>query len=331
MVSEKKREGVKVLAKNLEKYPIIGLLDMFKMPGKQLHEMRDKLRGKATIMVIRKSLIRLAIEKIDKKGLKDLEALIQNQPALLLSDKDPFELARIIDSSKSFAAAKEGDIAPTDIVVKAGPTPLKPGPVIGELQRVKIPAGVEGEKIVVKKDTVVVREGEVIDRNVADIIGKLGIEPMEIGLNLVAVWDQGTIFKKDVLFIPQEKYVDDLKYAHSCAFNLAMSINYITDVTVPHLISKAQREALSLAMEANIITKETIGRLLSKANAQMFSLKGKADLSAPPAEEKPEEKIESQKKDAPKEGKTEEEGEKPKKGKNDPKGKGTKGSDKKKE
>ncbi len=300
VVSEKKRECVKVLAKNLEKYPIIGLLDMFKMPGRQLHEMRDKLRGKATIMVIRKSLIRLAIEKVDKNGLKDLEVLIQNQPALLLSEKDPFELARIIDSSKSFAAAKEGDIAPIDIVVKAGPTSLKPGPVIGELQRVKIPAGVEGESIVVKKDTVVVKEGEVIDRNVADIIGKLGIEPMEIGLDLVAVWDQGTIFKKDILFIPQEKYVDDLKYAHSCAFNLAMSINYISEGTVPHLITKAYKEALSLAMQANIITKETIDKLLSRANAQMCSLKDKIDLSAPPTEEK-EPKTEEPTKDEPKE------------------------------
>ena len=80
------------------------------------------------------------------------------------------------------------------------------GPAIGELQKAGIPASVEGGKIAVKKDTVVVRAGEKISKEVADALAKLGIEPMEIGLDLLAVLDGGTIYKKDILFIPKEKF-----------------------------------------------------------------------------------------------------------------------------
>jgi len=274
MVSERKRESVKKLEEEIKKYPVIGLLDMFKLPAKQLQEIRDKLRGKAKIEMVRKSIIRRAIENAGKRGIKELETKIQNQPALLFSKTDPFELARIIESSKSFAAAKEGDIAPRDIIVKAGKTNLKAGPVIGELQRVKIPAGVEGENIVIKEDAAVVRKGETIDKNVADVLMKLGVEPIEISLNLLAVLDQGTVYPKELLFIPLEKYRDDVIRAHQNAFNLALSTGLPTKDTVPLLLSRAYREAISLALEADVITKGTVDKLLSKAYSQMLVLKG---------------------------------------------------------
>lgn len=273
MVSEKKKEEVKNLESELKKYRVIGLLDMFKLPSKQLQEIRKKLKGKAKIKMVRKSIMKRAIENVNKKGLKELELRMQNQPALLFSNADPFELARIIESSKSFAVAKEGDIAPKDIVVKAGKTKLKAGPAIGELQRAKIPVGVEGENIVVKSDSVVARKGETISKGLADVLAKLGIEPIEISLNLLAVWDQGFIYPKEILFIPLEKYKNDVALAYKNAFNLSLNIGWVTEATLPLLLSRAHREAVIIAETAGIITKETIGMMLSKAYSEMNALK----------------------------------------------------------
>ncbi|NIO21498.1 MAG: 50S ribosomal protein L10 [Candidatus Aenigmarchaeota archaeon] len=275
MVSERKKEKVKKLEEELKKYPVIGLLDMFKLPSRQLQEMRDKLKGRGKIRMVRKSIMKRALENVDKKGIKELEKKIENQPALLFSDADPFDLARIIESSKSFAAAKEGDVAPKDIIVKAGKTNLKAGPVIGELQRVKIPAGVEGENIIVKEDVVVVRYGETIEKGVADVLMKLGVEPIEISLNLLAVWDHGVIYPKEILFIPLEKYENDVRIAYQNAFNLSLNIGFVTKDNVPFLLSKAYSEAMILAREAGLVTKETVGGLLARAHSQMLALKGK--------------------------------------------------------
>ena len=136
----------------------------------------------------------------------------------------------------------------------------------------------EGDKIVVKKDTVLVKEGEVIQKPVAEVLVKLGIEPMEIGLNLVVVWEDGILYPKDLLSIPPSRYLEDLKHAHAMAFNLAFKINYYTQDTVPLFLSKAHREALSLAENAGIILPETIPGLFAKAKAQHDVLEKKIEI-----------------------------------------------------
>jgi large subunit ribosomal protein L10 len=273
MVSEKKKQTLKEVEKYIGKYPVIGLIDMHKMPARQLQEMKNTLRGKTVIKMVKKRLIKLALGKSKNTTLKAMEDCIQHEPALIFSQINPFELANIIDSSKSPAPAKPGDIAPIDIVVKAGPTKLKPGPVIGELQKVKLPVTVQGDKIAVKNDYILLKKGDKISKEHSDVLSKLGIEPMEIGLNLVAVYESGLIYKKDILFIPAEKYVDDLKSAFTAAFNLSFNANYITNYTLPVMISKAHSEALALASSANIMTKETTGLVLGKAHNQMLTLK----------------------------------------------------------
>lgn len=276
MVSERKKAMVKEVGSLIEMYPVIGLLDMYKLPSRQLHDIRESMKGKAVIKMVKKKIMKIIIEKNEKAGLQKILEEIKEQPALLFSEVNPFELAKIIESSRTTAAAKPGDVATKDIVVKEGPTSLKPGPVIGELQRVKIPAGVEGDKIVVKKDTVVTREGEEIDRNVSEVLSKLGIEPMEIGLNLICVYDHGTIYPKEILSVPTEKYENDVIVAYRDAFNLSMNIGYVTKETLPFLITKAFNEALSLAREGNVITKETLPGILAEARAEMEAIREEA-------------------------------------------------------
>jgi large subunit ribosomal protein L10 len=272
MVSEKKKQTVKEVGGQIEKYQVIGMLDMFKLPGKQLHEIREKLRGQAVIRMVKKRLIKLILKESRLQGIERLGDYIQGEPAMLLSNTDPFKLARIISESKSSAIAKPGDTAPRDIEVRAGPTSLSAGPVIGELQRARIPAGVEGEKIVIKQDVVVAKKGDVIGKVLADILAKLGVEPMEIGLNLLAAHYGDTIYSKEILFVPKEKYINDLMLAHSHALNLTLNINHPTRDNIGLLLSKAQQEATNLAAEASIVTKDTIGSLLSKAGAEARSL-----------------------------------------------------------
>jgi len=234
--------------------------------------------------MVKKRLIMLALKEANLKGSEALSEKLQGSPALLFSEVNPFSLARIITENKSEAPAKEGDIAPSDIMIPAGPTSLPPGPVIGDLQKARIPASIEGDKIHVKQDTLVAKEGDEINSILAGVLAKLGVTPMEIGLNLLAVWEDGTIYEKDILFVPQSQYIEDLVSAHQNAFNLAINAGYPTKDTMPLLLSKAHSEAFSLAMELGVIDKETVEPLLAKGHAQAESLKEKAGVQDPPAE-----------------------------------------------
>jgi large subunit ribosomal protein L10 len=272
MVSEKKKKDLQDVKAQMKEFPVIGIINMHKLPGRQLHEIRNKLRGEAVIRMVKKRIITRALGESHAKGIKDLEPYVSGEPALLLSNTNPFKLARKIEKSKSKAKAKPGDISPEDILIKAGPTPLPPGPVIGELQKIKLPAGVQGDKIHVMKDTVVVKEGDEINADVAGVLAKLGIEPMEIGLSVVAAWEDGTTYPAEIMFVPLSEYEDQVKAAGSAAFNLSISINLPTGDTIPFLIAKASQEAKSLATSANIVTPDTIGPILAKASAQADTL-----------------------------------------------------------
>jgi large subunit ribosomal protein L10 len=290
MVSEKKKKTLNELKVRIKDFPVIGIINMHKLPGRQLHEIRNKLRGEAVILMVKKRLITKALKESGALGVEELVNYVQGEPALLLSKTDPFRLARKIEKSKSKAAAKPGDIAPEEIIIKAGPTSLPPGPVIGELQKIKLPAGVQGDKIHIMKDTVVAKEGDELSKDVTDVLAKLSIEPMEIGLTVTAAWESGVVYPKEILFVPLEEYENQVKTAGSAAFNLSININLPTPQTIPFLIAKASQEARTLAESANIITPDTIGSVLAKANAQADVVAG---MVKPVASEKKEEASEA--------------------------------------
>lgn len=268
VVSQKKIEGVEKLVKSIDKYNVVGVVDLTNLSAEQLAKMRDKLRKDVNIQVAKKHLLRIALEKSSnkKKGVENLVSLIRGSPALLLSNSNPFKLASIINKSKTKTAAKPGQVAPNDIKVNAGPTSFAPGPILGELGAVGIKAGVEGGKVAIKEDSIVVSEGQVIKTDVAGILARLGIEPMEVGLNLLAVYEEGLVFDKKVLLVDEKEYLEKIKIAYTNAFNLAFNAGYPTKANIKMLVGKAYRDATGLAESQNILTKSTVGVIIGKAH-----------------------------------------------------------------
>ncbi|MEM2916462.1 MAG: 50S ribosomal protein L10 [Candidatus Woesearchaeota archaeon] len=269
-----KKAVVKKIIELSKKYPIIGILNMHSLPAAQYARMRDKLRQNVEMLMTKKSLILLAFEKLKetKKGIEALEKSLPDMPALIFTKDNPFTLFKTIKKNKSKAPAKGGQLAPFDIIVPAGPTPFAPGPVLSELSQLGIKAGVEGGKVAVKQDCTVCKAGQPIKPALASMLARLGIEPMEVGLDLVAVYEAGTIYPKSVLDIDEAKFMSDLTTAASWAFNLAMEICYSSKDTAEPLLQKAFREAKAVALEGGVMEPELMGELLAKAEREAMSL-----------------------------------------------------------
>ena len=276
-VSKQKKDVVKQISDFAKEYPILGLVDMENLPARQLQRMRDSLKGKVVIFMTKGRLMKVAFTKLgqDVPGASDLKEKIRGMPALIFTKENPFKLYKMLQKSKSPAPAKAGSIAPKDVIVPAGKTPFAPGPVIGELGQLGIKTAIEDGKIAIKEDKLLVPAGEAINAKQAEILTRLGIEPMEVGLNIISVLEAGTLFDRKVLDIDEEVYVNNLKAMHSEAFNLAIKIGYPTKDTIKTLLSKAYREGTALADSQDIITDENIKRLVQKANAQASSLHNK--------------------------------------------------------
>ncbi|MFC1752369.1 50S ribosomal protein L10 [Thermoproteota archaeon] len=304
-VAQYKKDVVEKLVKLFKEYPIVGALNVESLPAMQFQNMRAKLRDQVIITMTKRRLIKIAIDKIkdEKKGIEDIVPYLRGMPALMFTKENPFKIYNVIKKNKSSAPAKAGQIAPKDIVVTAGPTPFAPGPVIGELGAVGIKTAVEDGKIAIKSDSVVVKEGEEIKPNVASILSRLSIKPMEIGLDITGIYEDGAIYERKILDIDEDEYINNVIQAHTWSFNLAIEAGIFNKETTEFLIIKAANESKALAREADIITDENVGEILGKAERQMMGLKSELNIpDAPaekPAEEKKEEKAEEKKEEAP--------------------------------
>ncbi len=313
MVNPTKIKAVEELTSKIGQYGVVGIVNFRKMPSSQLQAMKAKMRGEVEIVMSKKGSIRRAIEnaKAGKPGLEKMEEYVIDQPAVIFSKLNPFKLYKNIEKNKAPTSAKGGEISPQDITIPKGDTPFMPGPVLGELQKAGLKAAVEGGKIVIKEDKTIVRAGQVIDKKVAEIITKLGIQPLQIGLDVVAVFDNGTVYPKSILAVDESQYVLQIQSAYLGSFNLAFNSAFVTKDNAGLLLGKVFREARALSIESGMLTKQTSSDVLARAYAQLLavtravpdknaldadlqavlsSAPAPAEAPAPKAEEKKEEK-----------------------------------------
>lgn len=273
-VAEWKILKVDELTREVTGSPVVAIADVKGIPAPQLQHIRKRLRGRVKIIVSKKSLIQHSLAKLSESrtGIEQLTDHMSGQIAFVLSELNPFKLFKEMELTKTKAPARGGEISPEDLLVRSGDTPFKPGPVMSELQRAGLPASIEGGKVVIKKDTCLVKKGEKIPRRVAQVLTRLEIYPITVGLNLTGVYENGIVFLPEDLRIDEIEFMSRLYDVISSAMNLAVFVGYVTDATVRPLLLLAEQRALSLALNAGITTKKTIEILMQKAYGEMLTL-----------------------------------------------------------
>lgn len=298
MTREEKEQKVEFFREKIEENPVVGILDMDNLPAKQLQEMKKEMKDFADIKMSRKTLMQFGIEKAEKEGIEQLEENEATQPAFIFSQRDPFQLYKLIQDNKTSAAAQGGEEAPSDIEVPDGDTGIGPGPMLGKLQQAGLNVQVQDGSIHVQEPGVIVEKGETIDSETAEILNQLGIEPLEIGLDLDVVYSEGELFQEEDLAIEPEEYRADVEAAASGAFNLAVNAGYITDRTAPTVVSQAAQKAKNLSINEGIPTGETIEEILAKASSDAEGVDAKLDLEDIEVEEKTDTEEESGEEDS---------------------------------
>ncbi len=277
-----KQDRVTELKDLLQKPGIIGIIDVEGVPATNMLDMRSNLRDKTTMTMAKKTLVRRAWQEAELPDA-DLEVLLEGvtQPMIIHSESlNAFQLFGELQKTRQGRAAKAGDVAPVDIVIEKGPTSFLPGPIVGEFNAVGIPAKIERGKVAITKTTTVIAAGETIDGELGMMLAKLDIQPIEIGLMLSGVIEDGALMDAATLDIDVEGLRDDFGVAASRAFNLACDIRWFTSQTIPALLAKASGEALAVAVEAGIANIETTPLFIGRANARALALAGRLDSSA---------------------------------------------------
>lgn len=268
-----KKDEIKEIIENVHSHKVTGIVDVRGVPADAIQKMRQKLRGSVSMKMVRNTLTAIAFNSLpqDEKA-REMAKYIDGQIVLVYTNANPFKLYKLLEATKSKAPAKGGDTAPADVSVSKGPTSFKPGPIVGELQQAGIPAGIEGGKVVIKGSKVVIRKGEKFSPKLAEMLTRLEIFPMEIGLNLKAVIEGNTIYMPSELSVNEEQLMSQFTQAAREAFNLSMEAGIANKDTIIPLIQKSVMESKALAVNAPIFEKDVMDMILSKAEAEMLSV-----------------------------------------------------------
>ncbi len=276
VVPEWKKEEVEDLISVIESHDSVGIIDIEGIPSRQLQEMRAELYGSATLRMSRNTLLERALESVDE-GLEDLASYLSGHVGLVGTDQNPFALYQKLEQSKTAAPISAGETAPNDIVIEEGDTGMDPGPFVGDLQNVGAAARIDEGSIKVLEDSVVAEAGDRVTQDLAGVLGELGIEPKEVGLDLRAVYADGVLFESEELEIDIDEYRADIEAAAAAGRNLAVNAAIPTTESMAPLLAKASGEAKSLGLHAAIESPDLMDDLVSTADAQVKSIAAQID------------------------------------------------------
>jgi len=279
-----KAKEVEEVKQLVQRHNVLGIARLQKVRAAQLQELKKKLKDIAQVQVVKNTLMKRALADIkDKPNMEKLESFLSDSNIFLFTNINPFKLALLLDRGRVKTTAKAGDVAAIDVIVPAGNTGFPPGPIISQLGSVGLPTRIEAGSVWVNRDTLVAKKGDVIDARLASVLSKLGIKPVEVGLILKAIYENGLIFSEDLLHLDLDVFTKSILEAQLNAFNLSINVGYPLSENISLLLQTAHHKALNLALNAAIPMNETMGDLLRKANLEALSLSSKL----PKTEEKP--------------------------------------------
>ncbi|MGQ9460945.1 MAG: 50S ribosomal protein L10 [Candidatus Bathyarchaeaceae archaeon] len=268
-----KAEEVEEIKNLIQQYKAVGVADLQKVRAVQLQELRRKLEKSAHLRVVKNTIMKRAIiECKEKLGIEKLEEHLGGSNIFLFTNLNPFKLALLLEKSRVKTTAKAGDIAAFDVIIPAGNTGLAPGPIISQFTAVGLPTRIEAGSVWVSRDTLVAKKGDVITARLASVLSKMGIKPVDVGLTIKAVYDEGLILTEEQLRLDLGEFRQSVEEAYSHAFNLSLKAVYPLPENIAILLQTAYHEAYRLALNAGIPTRDTIADLIRRAHAEMLSL-----------------------------------------------------------
>ncbi len=259
-----------------KKYKVLALVRMEKVRASQILPLRKKLREDVEFVSIKDKVAQKALENLDVTGIKDIVSKLTGQCLFMFTNMSPFKLNVLLAKNKIMLPARGGDIASIDVVVPAKNTGIAPGPMLTEFKNAKIPTKIDQGTIWITKDTIPAKKGEVISEQLAALLGKMDIKPVEAEIVLESALEEGLVYAKEDMIIDVEQFAQEIVQAHQEAISLSIEIAYVTPENVEQILAKAAQSARSVSVESGFLTDETKEQVLQKGQGQAQALARKA-------------------------------------------------------
>merc|ERR1739848_179329 len=246
------------------------LVNADNVSSKQFAEIRVALRGKATIMMGKNTMMKKCIRNLLNEFPeyeKILPLLVKNVGFIFTND-DLAQVRDIVAKHKVAAPAKQGTISPITVVVPAQNTGQGPEKT-SFFQALSIPTKIARGTIEITSDVHLLKPGDKVGASEAALLNMLKIKPFSYGLVVEMCYDEGAIFEPGIFDITPDDIRRSLMAGVVNIAAVSLKIGYPTTASAPHSISNGLKKliAVAAATDINFPTAENIKAFLADPSA----------------------------------------------------------------
>lgn len=257
------------------KYKVVALVRMEKVRSSQLLPLRKKFKGEVEIVSVKDKVAQKSLSTLKIPGIEKLAEKLVGQCVLMFTNMSPIKLNILLGKNKIMMAARGGDKASIDVVIKAGNTGITPGPILTDFKEAGVSTKIDQGTVWITKDSVAAKKGDVISGKLATLLSKLDVKAVEAGIVLNSALEDKVVYNQDELTVDVEAYRTAFAQAHQEALSLSIEIGYVTKENVNMILGKAAQQARSLAIAAGFLTDDTKDATIQRASGQAKALAGK--------------------------------------------------------
>jgi len=246
---EKKAAHYEKLKILLQDYKSIFIVNVDNVGSNQMHQIRLKLRGTATVLMGKNTMVRRALKVLmaDSPHYEKLLPHVRGNIGFVFTNKDLKEVRDQLVENRVRAPARAGAIAPLDVWIPGGNTGMEPGKT-SFFQALGIPTKIARGTIEIVNDVHLLKVGSRVGASEASLLNMLNISPFTYGMTVVQIYDNGTCFSPNILDIEEHALIDLYMEGVKTIAALSLQIGFPTVASVPHMIINSYKNLLAVSI-----------------------------------------------------------------------------------
>jgi len=220
--------------------------------SKQMSDIRAALRPDSIILMGKNTMMKRSIRLYCEETGNDqwaplLDQLVGNV-GLIFTKADLSQIKDEISKYKVGAPARVGLLAPNDVFIPAGGTGMDPSQT-SFFQALAIATKINKGTIEIVSEVHLIKAGDKVGASEAALLGKLGVKPFKYGLEVLKVYEGGSLFDPAVLEITDEDLMGAVSAGVANVAALSLAANYPTLASIPHSVVNGYKNVLAIALE----------------------------------------------------------------------------------
>lgn len=232
------------------------LVNVQRVKSTQLKDAKSCLDPRVKLLFAKNKIIKKALNDLDsKKYEKLIEQLHGNVAVAFYDNVDPRSVMEVSKNHMRQANAIAGDIAPSDVIIPAGPTGLGPEK-INIFQAARMNTKINKGKIDLVSDHKLLSGGDVVTLSDANLLQMLKIKPFEFGLSLITLFEGKEIYSKELLMISNADIEKSLQDCCTSLAAISLGAGISTPASVPYEIKNAFANVAKVSLALGFKIKE---------------------------------------------------------------------------